>query len=399
VQLQKYDFHFAPPCAGVGASIGLSSCSASISTNVFARAGASGSGGVISSGGKTGTRGASSSGGQISSGGTNTTRGAISEASLSPSLPMKPTMRAKRASSASSENSRPLNLEKQLGDRMRKGLIGLVSALAFASTMVSVGCGSNPGKGVTGGSSSTGGAVGSGGSSSTGGAVGSGGSSSTGGKVGSGGSSSTGGQVGSGGSSSTGGQVGSGGSSSTGGKVGSGGSSSTGGQAGGGASGEGSVTTLSGTEALNALTAADATQLCKDTYAYFGKAIPMATACKYKGLSTATSSSASTDSQMQQICTDHETACTQAGSGVGSADNPGCSALPSTCTATVTQYSACISDEVAIFIQGMSGLPSCATATSASISAVWEVMAPTSPDSCDSLANKCPELSPPTPNN
>jgi hypothetical protein len=26
-------------------------------------------------------------------------------------------------------------------------------------------------------------------------------------------------------------------------------------------------------------------------------------------------------------------------------------------------------------------------------------MAPTSPDSCDSLANKCPELSPPTPNN
>jgi hypothetical protein len=181
--------------------------------------------------------------------------------------------------------------------------------------------------------------------------------------------------------------------------VGSGGSSNTGGQAGGVAGGGGSVTPLSDTKALNALTAADATQLCKDVYAYFGKTIPMATACKYKGLSYATSSSAPTDTQFRQICTEHEASCTKANSGVGSADNPGCSDIPSTCTATVAQYSACISDEVAAFNQALAGLPTCAASTSAGISAVWEVMAPTAPASCDSLSNKCPDLTPPTPNN
>jgi hypothetical protein len=225
---------------------------------------------------------------------------------------------------------------------MRNGLIDLVSTIALASTMVTVGCGSSSSSMGTGGTSSSGGAVGTGGTSSSGGAVGTGGTSSSG----------------------------------------------------------TSVTTLSDSKALGALTPADATQLCKDTYAYFGNAIPMATACKYKGLSYATSSSAPTDSQFRQVCTDHETTCAQAGSGVGTADNPGCSDIPSTCTATVAQYSTCISDEVAAFNQGMSRLPSCATATSASISAVWEVMIPpTPPASCDSLTNKCPELSLPAPNN
>jgi hypothetical protein len=177
--------------------------------------------------------------------------------------------------------------------------------------------------------------------------------------------------------------------------VGTGGTSSSGGT-GGNSSGGISVTTISDTTALNA---ADATQLCKDTYAYFGRAIPMATACKYKGLSIATSSSATSDSQFQQVCTDHETACLQVGSGVGSANDPGCSDLPSTCTATVAEYSACVSDEVVAFNQGVSDLPSCATAGSASISAVWLVMVPTPPASCDSLSNKCPDLSPPAPNN
>ena len=160
-----------------------------------------------------------------------------------------------------------------------------------------------------------------------------------------------------------------------------------------------SVTTLSDTKALGALTAAEVTQLCKDVYAYFGREISMATACKYRGLSDATSSSPPTDSQMQQTCKDHENACTQAGTGVGSADKPGCSNIPSTCTATVAEYSACIRDEVAVFNQGVSGLPSCATALSANMSAVWEVMAPgTPPASCDSLSNKCPALSQPVPN-
>ena len=270
---------------------------------------------------------------------------------------------------------------------MRNGLIGLVSAMVLASTMATVGCGSNSsgaggsgaggssgsgGSSGTGGSSSSGGSSGAGGSSSSAGGSGAGGSSSSGGSSGSGGSSSSGGSSGSGGSSSSGGSPGSGGSSSSGGSPGTGGSPGSGGSSGtGGSSGSGSsVTTLGDTKALGALTAAEATQLCKDVYAYFGKNISMATACKYRGLSDATSSSPSTDAQMQQVCKDHENACTQAGTGVGSADKPGCGDIPATCTATVAQYSACISDEVAVFNQGVSGLPSCATALTANMSAV-----------------------------
>jgi hypothetical protein len=223
---------------------------------------------------------------------------------------------------------------------MRTGPI--VNALLLASSMVTTGCGSTTGGG---------GAAGAGGTSNTGGAVGTGGRSSAGGAGGTGGTSSNG----------------------------------------------TSVTTLGDTKSLNALSAAEITQLCKDTYAYFGKAVPMATACQYKGLSFATSSSAPSDSQFQQICRDQETTCTQAGTGLGSADNPGCSDIPSSCTATVAQYSACVSDELVAFNQGMIGLPSCATATSAVISAVWRVMAPTPPASCDSLSVTCPELSPPNP--
>jgi hypothetical protein len=212
---------------------------------------------------------------------------------------------------------------------MRNGLIRLVSAIAFASTLATAGCGSSSGNGA---------AVGTGGNSSNGGAVGTGGNSSNG----------------------------------------------------------TSVTTLGDTKALNALTTVEATQLCKDTYAYFGIAIPKATTCKYKGLSFATQSSASSDSQFQQVCTQNETACLQTGAGVGTADNPGCSGI-STCAATVAQYSACISDEVTAFNASLNGLPSCTSATSASTSAVWKVMIPTAPASCDSLTTECPDLTPPSP--
>jgi hypothetical protein len=244
-----------------------------------------------------------------------------------------------------------------MGDRMRNQLIGSIGALMLVATMIAAGCGSNSSNTGTGGAGGTGGNV------------------------------------------STGGAGGTGGNVSTGGAGGTGGSASTGGQSGGGASGETSVTILGGTATLGSLTAVDATQLCKDTYAYFAKVIAMATACKYKGLSYATSSSAPSDAQFRQVCTDHESTCLQAGSGVGSVDNPGCSALPPTCVATVTQYSACIRDEVAAFNQGMSGLPSCAAAASANISAVWEVMVPEPPASCQSLTDKCPALSLPAPNN
>ena len=41
----------------------------------------------------------------------------------------------------------------------------------------------------------------------------------------------------------------------------------------------------------------------------------------------------------------------------------------------MAQYSACISDEVAAFIQTVNGLPSCATLTSADTSAIFDAQA------------------------
>jgi hypothetical protein len=152
---------------------------------------------------------------------------------------------------------------------------------------------------------------------------------------------------------------------------------------------------VSGANALNALTADEATRLCDDTYAYFASAIPQATSCKWKGLAYATSSSAPTDEKLKSNCTTKETSC------LGAAPsevwpNPGCNDLPTTCTATVAEYSACISDEVAGFIKTVDGLSSCADFTTDGTTAIWDVMGAEPVASCSSLTAKCADLSYPT---
>jgi hypothetical protein len=228
---------------------------------------------------------------------------------------------------------------------MRNGLRGLVGALVLAVTVASAGCTGNGGGGGTGGSLGSGG------------------------------------------------EVGAGGSSSSGGTVGTGGSPGSGGQAGGGASGEGSVTTLSGTKELNALTPEEATQLCDDTYAYFASAIPREISCKWKALAYATSSSAPSEEKLRSNCTTKETTCLAGSAPTG---NPGCGEIPPSCTATVAEYSACISEEVADFIKTVEGLPSCADFTSEGTSAIWDVMGASLPPNCTSLNDECPALYPPT---
>jgi hypothetical protein len=197
--------------------------------------------------------------------------------------------------------------------------------------------------------------------------------------------------------SSSGGTGGTAGTSSGGGSGGTGGTSTGGGTGGGGGTASGaSVTTLSGSTAVNALTAAQVTQLCDDTYAYFGSAIPKATTCKWRGLSYAASSSAPSQTVLQQNCTNKETACQPTDPW---ANNLGCNDIPSTCTATVAQYSACISDEVAAFIQAVNGLPICTALTSAGTAAVVDAQTASPPAGCASLMDTCPELYPPGPFN
>jgi len=163
-----------------------------------------------------------------------------------------------------------------------------------------------------------------------------------------------------------------------------------------GGSGPGAVTTLPGGTAVNALSPAEVTQLCNDTYAYFASAIAKATTCKWRGLAYAASSSAPSDAQVQTNCTGKETSCN--GSDPW-ADNPGCNDIPTTCTATVAEYSTCIGDEATAFIQTVNGLKACATLTRADTPALFDVMAAPPPASCMALMNKCADLYPPSPLN
>jgi hypothetical protein len=198
------------------------------------------------------------------------------------------------------------------------------------------------------------------------------------------------------GCSSGGGTGGTGGNAGNGGSVGTAGTSGGGGTGGGGSNGS-AVTTISATTALNALAPADVTQLCDDTYAYFGSAIPKATTCRWRGLAYGASSSAPTDAQLQTSCTNKESSCQQ--SADPWADNLGCNDIPSTCAATVAQYTACISDEVAAFIQLVGGFPVCSMLMRSNASEILNAIAAAPPASCASLMNTCPELSPPGPLN
>ena len=143
------------------------------------------------------------------------------------------------------------------------------------------------------------------------------------------------------------------------------------------------------------MTADETTQLCDDTYAYFVKGIPQATACKWKALSYATSSSAPTEEKLRSNCTTKEGSC-MAGAPAAVWPNPGCGDMPSACTATVADYSTCISDQVADFNKTVDGLVECAEFTNDGTSAIWDVMSGNPPASCTSLTDKCPELSLPS---
>lgn len=223
------------------------------------------------------------------------------------------------------------------------------------------------------------------GTSTTGGAAG---TSST-----SGGSSTVSGSSTGGAATSPGGAAGAGGSSGSG---GGGGSGTSGGTANGGAAGApaGSVTTLSESKTIGSLTADEGTQLCNDTYTYFGTATPKAVACKWVGLAYAASSSSPTEEKLRQNCSGHETDCQ---STVPWAMNNGCGGWPMTCTATVGAYSTCIKAEIAAFTQRVNGLPSCDTLTLQTTSGVSDAMSAALPADCDALTNMCPELTVPNP--
>jgi hypothetical protein len=172
------------------------------------------------------------------------------------------------------------------------------------------------------------------------------------------------------------------------GAAGSGGHVGSGDAAGGG----GSVTTLSGSKPLGSLSAGEASQLCNDTYAYYQRSISQAVLCKEAGLAYGVSSSAPTDAQLQQNCGTQEGACLTALPAVAS-----CGSIPTSCSVTVAQYSACISDQAAAFNAGVAALPGCAMVTLNDLQGVWALLTADPPANCAPLANTCAALDIPTP--
>ena len=175
-----------------------------------------------------------------------------------------------------------------------------------------------------------------------------------------------------------------------------GGASAGGGPSGAGAGGSsgmvGSVTPLNESSTLGSLSPTDSAKLCSDTYAYFGRGISQSTLCKWAGLTYGVSSSAPSDSQLEQNCASQEAACEKAGPAAAS-----CSALPADCSATVGQYNACIADEVNALSSGVAALPACATVTLNDLAGVWTLITGDPPASCASLTNACPTLELPAP--
>jgi hypothetical protein len=160
-----------------------------------------------------------------------------------------------------------------------------------------------------------------------------------------------------------------GGGGGTSGSAGSGGGTSGGAGTGGGSS----VTSISGSKPLNTLTAAESTQLCNDAIAYFKASITKSNSCKFSALVNAASTSSPTDAALQGNCSGMETSC-NASATMGPGAATSCFPPPATCTATVEQYSACISNGVASFNQNVSALPSCSAVRLADLSAIFAAL-------------------------
>jgi hypothetical protein len=183
---------------------------------------------------------------------------------------------------------------------------------------------------------------------------------------------------------------GAGSGNSAGGAVGSGGMPGAAGTV--SAGGAASVTTLDASKPLGSLSPAEATQLCNDTYAYYGRSISPAVLCKEAGLAFGISSSAPTDALLQQNCQSKQAECLMSG-----AATPSCSKIPMPCSVTVAQYAACIADQAGAVDSGVPALANCSAVTHADLPAVWALVAGDPPASCAALTNSCAGLDVPTP--
>jgi hypothetical protein len=155
--------------------------------------------------------------------------------------------------------------------------------------------------------------------------------------------------------------------------------------------------------------------------AYFGTVFDLTHWCKWEGMKHAENTSPMSDSDVQTACTSQMTSCEQSdaggpggiasyvewelgmsslGSNIGSCFM---GSLDSSCTATVAQYAACVSDMSQALLNVVNEFPACSQLTlmgDASVSAINTaegMLSANPPASCTKLTNVCASLTPPDP--
>jgi hypothetical protein len=165
----------------------------------------------------------------------------------------------------------------------------------------------------------------------------------------------------------------------------------------GGSSGR--PTNLPPTTKLMSLTPSQQTQICNDFANYSLHNISMANFCKYAGVFTAddvlAADSTTPDTTLKDACAQAVTECNASAPDTSSGGTCDFSGV-ATCSAdaTIADFNACVSDEVAAQDAAFASLPPCQTITKSWLDANGDTAGQISlPASCISLAAKCPGIS------
>jgi hypothetical protein len=213
----------------------------------------------------------------------------------------------------------------------------------------------------------------------------------------------------SGGAGGTGGSTGNGGLTGSAGTTGGGGSGAKGGSTGSGGSGGAFTTSVPSGTKITGLTSAQAMQLCADVASYDDHTL-IPTLCN-SGASTSIAglTAAYLDLRGNPAATDAQlrAECTAANADSGSSSSECLSALldggvrtcdfsstPSTCQATVGDFTKCTNDKTAAALQYYASFPSCSSITAASLNAFFAADGgvrtdPSEPTSCSMFDSTC----------
>ena len=161
------------------------------------------------------------------------------------------------------------------------------------------------------------------------------------------------------------------------------------------------TTSVSGSKPLGALTTAEKTQLCKDASAFLQSSNVVLAECKLAGVFEAEFSAAFdstlTDTELRAACTDGVNQCVASEKDGGTSTTmTTCNtdqAVPASCTATVADYTACIST----LPQSLgAAAPECNTITRASLGPDAGIGDSTggslNSPACVTLSTKCPGI-------